>query len=301
MMNLRSRTGKVIALTLFLLLTLTFGGLLYVTGLHQIRHQQVRISSQGRELAATISLPRWDPGPFPAIVCVHSSGPRRAQDSRIVWRNLVPEGIVVLTYDKPGVGESTGSFEEIRTDSSEQQLRLIASDVLAFVEFLKKHPLVDPKRVGLLGGSQAGWIIPIACDVQKDIPFSVIVSGPATSYGMEMYFSSLTGEGIRPGSTLSSDQIEQRLNDYDGPAGYEPLPVLSRIRTPTLWLYGDRDIDIPARRSAMIISKLQAQGMPFTVKVYPNGDHNLQDYTTGSQLKYWPDIVDWLRGQQVLK
>jgi len=232
---------------------------------------------------------------------VHSSGPRRAQDSRIVWRNLVPEGIVVLTYDKPGVGESTGSFEEIRTDSSEQQLRLIASDVLAFVEFLKKHPLVDPKRVGLLGGSQAGWIIPVACDVQKDIPFSVIVSGPATSYGMEMYFSSLTGEGMRPGSTLSSDQIEQRLNEYDGPVGYEPLPVLSRIRTPTLWLYGDRDIDIPARRSAMIISKLQEQGMPFTVKVYPNGDHNLQDYATGSQLKYWPDIVEWLRGQQVLK
>ena len=89
------------------------------------------------------------------------------QDLRIVWRNLVPEPLVVLTYDKPGVGESSGQFHEVRTDTSEQQLRSLADDVLACVEFLKKYPMVDPKKVGLFGGSQAGWIIPIASDVQK--------------------------------------------------------------------------------------------------------------------------------------
>jgi len=300
-MNLRSQTTKVIAATLFLPLTLVFGVLVYVTGIHRIRHEQVKISSRGEELAATISLPRWGSGPFPAIVCVHSSGPRLAQDLRIVWRNLVPEGIVVLTYDKPGVGGSSGHFEEVGTNSSEQQLRSIADDILALRESLKKHPLVDPKRVGLFGGSQAGWIIPIASDVQKDIPFSVILSGPATSYGMEMYFSSLTGEGIRLVPELSSDEIEHRLNSYNGPVGYEPLPVLSRSKTPTFWLFGEKDIDIPARRSATILKNLQTQGTTFTIKIYPNGDHNLQDYDTGSQLNYWPDIVDWLRHQQVLK
>lgn len=139
-----------------------FGVYAYLTGFHTIRHEQVRIPSRGTELAATVSLPRWGSGPFPAVVAVHSSGPRQAQDLRIVWRNLVPEGVVVLTYDKPGVGQSTGRFEEVRTDSSEQQLRGIADDVLACLEFLKKHPMVDAKRVGLFGGSQAGWIIPIA-------------------------------------------------------------------------------------------------------------------------------------------
>lgn len=300
-MNLRSRTRKLIAATLSLLFAVALGGFLYVTGIHRIRHEQVRILSRGAQLAATISIPRWGSGPFPAIVCVHGSGPRRADDLRIVWRNLVPEGVVVLTYDKPGVGESTGRFEEVRTDSSEQQLKLTADDVLACLEVLKRHPLVDPKRVGLFGGSQAGWIIPLACDIQQDIPFSVILSGPATSYGVEMYFSSLTGEGERPGPGLSSDEIEQRLDAYNGLAGYEPLPVLSRSKTPTLWLFGERDIDIPARRSAMILGNLKAQGAPFTIKVYPNGDHNLQDYSTGSQLKFWPDIVDWLHRQHVLK
>lgn len=300
LLSSRSRTKRVIALTIVLLI-LAFGAFLYVTGFHKIRHEQVRITSRGAKLAATISLPRWGSGPFPAVVAVHSSGPRRAQDLRIVWRHLVPEGVVVLTYDKPGIGESTGRFEEVRTDTSEQQLRLIADDVLACLEFLKKHPLVDPKRVGLFGGSQAGWIIPIACDVQKEIPFSIILSGPATSYGMEMYFSSLTGEGVRPASELNADEIEQRLNTYEGPSGYDPMPLLARSTTPTLWLFGEKDIDIPALRSAKIITNLQMKGSPFTVKLYPKGDHNLQHYTSGSQLEYWQDIVAWLRHQQVLE
>jgi pimeloyl-ACP methyl ester carboxylesterase len=96
-------------------------------------------------------------------------------------------------------------------------------------------------------------------------------------------------------------KFEQRLDNYNGLAGYDPLPVLTRSRTPTLWLYGERDLDIPARRSAKIIANLQAKASPFTVKVYPDGDHNLQDHTTGSQLKYWPDVIDWLRRQQFLK
>jgi dienelactone hydrolase len=297
----KRRTKKLLAITALLLLGSAFGVYAYVTGFHRIRHEQVRISSRGAELAATVSLPRWGSGPFPAVVAVHSSGPRQAQDLRIVWRNLVPEGVVVLTYDKPGIGQSTGRFEEVRTDSSEQQLRASADDVLACLEFLKKHPMVDAKRVGLFGGSQAGWIIPIACDVQHDIPFSVILSGPATSYGLEMYFSSLTGEGIRPGSGLNADQIEQRLNVYSGLTGYEPLPVLTRMKTPTLWLYGDRDIDIPAQRSARIVTELQAKGSPFTVKVYLDGNHNLEHYSTGKHLRYWPDIIDWLRKQKVIQ
>ena len=116
----------------------------------------------------------------------------------------------MLTYDKPGVGESTGRFEEIRTDTSEQQLRGIADDVLACLDMFLQYPAVDPKRVGLFGGSQAGWIIPLAADVQKDIPFSVILSGPATSYGIEMYFSSIKGRGQGPGSGLSADEIETK-------------------------------------------------------------------------------------------
>ena len=64
-----------------------------------------------------------------------------------------------------------------------------------------------------------------------------------------MYFSSLTGEGVRQGLGLSADDIEQRLDTYDGPAGYDPLPVLSRSKTATLCGCGEKDSDIPAKRA----------------------------------------------------
>lgn len=299
-MSLRSGTRKAIIAGVSILITAVVVGFLWVTGFHKIRHERVRFVSRGTELSATISIPRWGSGPFTAIVCVHGSGPRRAEDLRIIWRNLVPEGVVVLTYDKPGVGESGGTFEEVRTDSSEEQLKQIADDVLAAREVLKRHPMVDPDRVGLFGGSQAGWIIPLAADKQPDIPFSVILSGPATSYGLEMYYSSLTGEGQRPGSGLRPDEIEQRLDSYTGPAGYDPINVLSRSKTPTLWLFGEKDLDIPARRSAAILEKLKTQGAPFTIKLYPNANHNLQDDSTVSHINIWPDVVGWLRDRHIL-
>lgn len=300
-MNVGRRTTRwMISLAVVLLLSfLAFAA--YSTGWHTIRHEYIKVKSRGEEISAIISIPRWGSGPFPAIVCVHGSGPRVADDLGIVRYELVPQGIVVLTYDKPGVGASSGQFEEIKTETSEQQLNLIADDVLVLREALKDHPLVDPKRVGLFGGSQAGWIIPIANDRQNDIPFSVIISGPATSYGMEMFFSSMTNDGRRIISDIESANHEQRLESFSGETGFEPLPTLSRSRTPTLWLFGEKDFDIPALRSAKILRELEEQGVPVTITVYPRGNHNLQDFETGRQLPYWPDILRWLRKQGQLK
>lgn len=290
----RSVLKTTVAALLVLAMVVGVLGWFFVTGLHVIRHESIRIPTPDGEIAATISIPRWGSGPFPAVVCVHGSGPRRADDLRIVWRNLVPEGFVVLTYDKPGVGGSSGTFNEVRTDTSEAQLRRIAEDVLACRAVLTRHPSVDPSRVGLFGGSQAGWIIPLAGDIDRSVPFSVILSGPATSFGVEMEYSALTGEGRRPGAGLDDDSIDRRLDAFGGMAGYEPLPVLARATTPTLWLFGARDVDIPAARSARIVEGLRNGGAPFEVIVYPKGDHNLQDADTGRRLDYWTDVIAWL-------
>ena len=300
-MRVRTSIKWVAIVAIFLMLSVVAGWPVYNTGVLTIRHEEVRIQSGDVELAATISLPRWGAGPFPALVSVHGSGPIRRQDVRGDWRRLVPHGIVVLTYDKRGVGESSGRFEEVRTATAEAQLRTLAADARACLEFLKNHPRVDPRRVGFFGGSQAGWIIPLASDSQTDVAFNVLLAGPATSYGLEMFYSSLTGEGRRPVQGPGPEEIERRLQAYDGPAGFDPLPVLSRIKAPTLWLIGARDLSIPAERSQKTLEKLREQGVPITIKVYPNGDHGLQDVSTGRRLPYWEDTVDWLQKQGILR
>ena len=266
-----------------------------------VRHEEVRIKSGDVEIAATVSIPRWGSGPFPALVSVHGSGPIRRQDLNSDWRQLAPHGIVVLTYDKRGVGESSGRFGEVAPAHCEEWLRTLASDARACLEFLKKHPSVDPQRIGFFGGSQAGWIIPLASDGQTDVAFNVILSGAATSCGIESHYSALTGDGRRPVERLSAEEIERRLQAYDGPAGFDPVPVLARTKTPTLWLLGARDLSIPAERSRQALEKLREQGAPITVKVYPDGDHGLQDTSSGKRLPYWEDTIEWLQQQRILR
>jgi dienelactone hydrolase len=209
--------------------------------------------------------------------------------------------MVVLTYDKRGVGESSGRFQEVRLATSEEQLRTLAADARACLEFLKKHPLVDPKRIGFFGGSQASWIISLAADDRTDVAFNVILAGAATSSGIETYYSALTGDGHRPVEPLSSEEIERRLQTYDGPTGFDPVPVLARAKAPSLWLLGARDLSTPAERSKQTLEKLRDQGVPITVKVYPDGDHGLHSTATGRQLPYWEDTIEWLKKQNILR
>jgi dienelactone hydrolase len=292
---------KWVAIVAVLTLVGVFVGLrAYNTRVLFVRHEEVRIQSGDVELAATISIPRWGSGPFPALVSVHGSGPMRRQDLSGDWWRLVPHGIVVLTYDKRGVGESSGRFQEVRLASSEEQLRTLAADARACLEFLKKHPRVDPQRIGFFGSSQAGWIIPLASDGRTDVAFNVILAGPATSSGIETHYSALTGDGHRPVEPLSSEEIERRLQSYNGPHGFDPVPVIARAETPSLWLLGARDLSTPSERSRQALEKLKGQGAPITIKVYPDGDHGLHDISTGRRLPYYEDTIDWLKKKGIL-
>jgi len=300
-MKLRRVIKWVVIVTVPILLIVLVGLPVYNTGVLIIRHEEVRIQSGDVELAATISVPRWGSGPFPALVSVHGSGLVRREHLSGDWRRLVPHGIVVLTYDKRGVSESSGRFQEVRLASSEEQLRTLAADARACFEFLKRHPSVDPQRVGFFGGSQASWIIPLASDGQTDVAFNVILAGAATSSGIETHYSALTGDGHRPVEPLSTEEIERRLQSYDGPAGFDPVPVLARSKTPSLWLLGARDLSIPSERSRQALEKLREQGVPITIKVYPDGNHGLHSVTTGRRLPFYEDTVEWLQKQGVLR
>lgn len=132
-------------------------------------HENVRFSSGGIELAGTLIRPATD-GPHPAIILVHGSGPANRESVLPFARLLVRHGIAVLGYDKRGVGGSTGDWN---TASFED----LAGDVVAAFEYLKTRGDIDSGQIGLLGVSQAGWIMPLAAVRAKDIAFLISISG----------------------------------------------------------------------------------------------------------------------------
>ena len=107
----------------------------------------------------TIYIPKK---PQAAIVIVHGSDqvPRMIKFAELLSKN----DILVLTYDKRGVGESGGVYAgpEVGTNNiSRDNLNLLAKDASAAVNTIHKENKNLP--IGLVGFSQAGWIIPIAC------------------------------------------------------------------------------------------------------------------------------------------
>ena len=71
----------------------------------------------------------------------------------------------------------------------------MAADAQAAIRWLRTQKEVDPMRIGLVGGSQAGWIMPLAASNLAVVRFMVIFAGTPVSAGEEAYHGRLTGDG----------------------------------------------------------------------------------------------------------
>ena len=82
---------------------------------------------------------------------------------------------------------------------------------------------------------------------------------------------------------------------------FDPAPVLLASRTPTLWLFGDRDPSGPTFASVRVPDAIRAAGNDrHTVIRYPNADHALRDIATGDAVPLWDDMMTWLRQIHIL-
>lgn len=111
--------------------------------------------------------------PLPAIVMAHGSGEehRKLPGYRSIAIQFAEQGFVCLLFDKRGVGDSEGTYEETPT------YIVAAGDLIAAVQLIRARPEVDAERIGLFGHSQAGWIMPLAAAACQDIAFMVVSCG----------------------------------------------------------------------------------------------------------------------------
>ena len=231
-------------------------------------------------LAYTLDLPAGV-GPFPAVVIGHGSG--RVTRDQLAWfsERWLAMGFATLRFDKRGVGESTGTYAEVPAHSSPTWIPLLASDIAAAARVLRGQPAIIGDRVGLAGASQAGWILPHAARELGGVAFMFLWSGPVCTVGQENYYSLLADGTSRP-----LDEVYGLLPSYSGIQGYDPVPALSAIDTPALWLFGEDDRSIPVRTSVANLAALHAAGKPFEWRTYAGLGHNLSP-------SVWPEVDVW--------
>lgn len=228
-----------------------------------------------------------------------------------IREHLLEAGIAVCSFDKRGVGGSTGRWQD--AGIIEQ-----ADDLLACVAALRSDRAV-PKPVGLFGHSQGGWIVVEAAGRSPEIAFVVANSGPGVTpveqerYSHRAYlrdggvsdsemlealepFGDLV-EALRRGATY--EDLRRQLESAQLPAvyrtrdlilfpddeelwsfllrifDYDPRPALERIRVPVLALFGADDRLVPIEESVAAYREA-VQPELLTVAAFPRADHRIQ-------------------------
>lgn len=237
--------------------------------------KDVTFKSAGITLEGTVYKPR---NPHAALVLVHGSG----QETRMLRMAsiLAEKGIAVLTYDKRGVGKSGGIYAgpEVGTNNIDSaNLNLLALDASVASNTLLKYLSRKDLPLGLMGFSQAGWIIPIAAKINHKVNFMVVFSGPLVNTLEQLRFQFYTNGN--PGFWDTHTETEAREHVRNDSDRYQFVPTdpqdaLNKLSIPGLWIFGGKDIQIPVGLSIEKLNLLKAKGKPYEYHLFPELTHN---------------------------
>jgi len=261
--------------TLFLWLTLLILPEMVFSQSTDFTIQEITFESQGITLAGSILKPK---NPVAAVVIVHGSDPVKREME--LAKRLAKEGIAVLTYDKRGVGESGGVYvgPSVGTNNIDTtNLNLLASDANKAVKTFRTFLKNKKTPIGLVGFSQAGWIIPITASKNSEIEFMVLFSCPTITTLEQLRFQFYTnGNNNFWENHTDADAREHTKNDPDKYQFVETDPkiYLNTLSIPGLWLFGEKDIQIPVKLCIDQLNAFKVQGKPFEYTLFSTLGHN---------------------------
>jgi len=284
------RIRSLLSLPLFFLCLISLNGAT-AQSLDSISRKDITFSSEEVILSGTIFSPT---DPQAAIVLVHGSGQEKRM-TRFAER-LAARGIVVFTYDKRGVGESGGIYAgpEVGTNNVDSaNLSLLAKDASAALN--KLNELGKDLPIGLIGFSQAGWIIPIAATLNPSVDFMVLFSGPTITSLEQLRFQFHTNGD--PNYWENHSEADARQHIKNDPDRFQFTPTdpknyLAKLSIPGLWLYGAKDIQVPVQLCIEQLNRLKVERKPFDYRLYLDLGHNT---ASSSDEKPVEDAIQWIK------
>ena len=142
-------------------------------------------------------------------------------------------------------------------------------DLLAGVDHVIKMGIADPARLGVGGWSYGGILTDYL--IATDNRFKAATSGAGTAftvafYGTDQYIIQYDYE-IGPPWNPKSWETYQKLS--------YPFLHADRIKTPTLFLGGEKDFNVPIQGSQQMYQALRSLGVPTELIIYPNENHGI--------------------------
>lgn len=136
-----------------------------------LRTVDASFTSHGVRLVGRLLLP---PGQarVPVVVLVHGAEHDSARQFNYLQRLLPAQGVGAFVYDKRGTGDSGGTYT--------QDFTLLADDAIAAMHEARRLAGDRLGRIGYQGGSQGGWVVPLAAR-KEAVDFAIVSFGLAVS------------------------------------------------------------------------------------------------------------------------
>lgn len=200
--------------------------------------QDVAFQSRGTRLLGRLVLPPGK-GRIPIVVLVHGSEHDSAREIYSLQRLFPAEGIGAFVYDKRGTGGSGGRYT--------QDFNVLADDAVAAMREARR--LAGPRagRVGYQGGSEGGWVVPLAAS-RAPVDFAIVSFGLAVtilqedqqSVALDMRFHGFGADETR--KALDVARAAEDVIESKGTRGYQVFDDLRRKYRSEPWyryLHGD--------------------------------------------------------------
>lgn len=201
---------------------------------------------------------------YPLIVNVHG-GPSAACRARWDSQIMGPQSAMGYFAFCPNPRGSYGQGEAFTQGNVKDFGGGDFRDIIAGVDAISKKYPIDPRRLGIRGHSYGGYMTMWA-ETQTH-RFAAAVAGAGLSDWLSYYGVNEIDEWMIPFFGASV---------YDDPAVYaksDPMHFVTKVKTPTLILVGDRDGEVPVEQSVEWWHALKAMHVPVKFVVYPNEGH----------------------------
>lgn len=138
---------------------------------------QATVKNGQEKLAVEYALPKTSDKPLGLVLFIHGDGPANKNSDEgyyPAWETLAKENIISVSWDKPGVGQSTGNWLKQDMGARQKEAEKVLEWALANFD-------VDPDKVGVWGASQGGWVIPKLLNNNPAVKFAIGVA-PAVNW-----------------------------------------------------------------------------------------------------------------------
>jgi dipeptidyl aminopeptidase/acylaminoacyl peptidase len=202
---------------------------------------------------------------YPTLLRIHGGPNGQDAHSFSFERELfAANGYVVVSVNYRGSNGRGSAYQKaIHADWGNKEV----VDLLGAMDHVQKIGLADPDRLGIGGWSYGGILTNYV--IATDGRFKAAISGAGSSNQISMY-----------GTDMYIQQYENELgppwkNQEAWIKVSYPFFHADRIKTPTLFLCGEKDFNVPLLGSEQMYQALRSLGVESELVIYPNQFHGI--------------------------